>query len=147
MTMWSMIKKLAAEGTTILLTTQYMEEADHLADNIVVIDNGKVIAEGTSDTLKSKVGSDRLELTIAKKSSFEKAAKIVDGKSLQSDKESRMLSVATKNGVNELKQVLQKLETAKIEVENVNLRRPTLDDVFLSLTGHGVAETTEGDKK
>jgi ABC-2 type transport system ATP-binding protein len=147
MTMWSMIKKLAAEGTTILLTTQYMEEADHLADNIVVIDNGKVIAEGTSDTLKRKVGSDRLELTIAKKSSFEKAAKIVDGKSLQTDKESRTLSVATKNGVNELKQVLQKLESAKIEVENVNLRRPTLDDVFLSLTGHGVTETTEGDKK
>lgn len=141
MTMWSMIKKLAEGGTTILLTTQYMEEADQLADNIIVIDNGKVIAEGTSNILKSKVGSDRLELTIAKKSSFEKAQKIIDGKSLQVDAENRVLSIATKNGVSELRQVLLKLEDAKIQVESVNLRRPTLDDVFLSLTGHGATIT------
>jgi ABC-2 type transport system ATP-binding protein len=147
LTMWTMIKKLAQSGTTILLTTQYMEEADQLANNIVVIDNGKVIAEGTSNTLKGKVGSDRLELTIAKKSNFDKAAKVVDGKNLQTDNESRTLSIATKNGVGELKQVLEKLEKANIEVENINLRRPTLDDVFLSLTGHGAGETTEGEKK
>ena len=145
--MWTMIKKLAKEGTTILLTTQYMEEADQLANNIVVIDNGQVIAEGTSNTLKSKVGSDRLELTIAKKSDFEKATKLIDGKTLQADSESRTLSIATKKGIGELQSILDKLGKAKIEVVNVNLRRPTLDDVFLSLTGHGTNETAEGDKK
>jgi ABC-2 type transport system ATP-binding protein len=147
MTMWAMINKLADAGTTILLTTQYMEEADQLADNIVVIDNGKVIAEGTSNTLKSKVGSDRLELTISKKSSFEKAQKIVDGEKLQADAENRILSIATKDGVGKLRQVLQRLEDVNINVESVNLRRPTLDDVFLSLTGHGATVEAEEVKK
>lgn len=139
LTMWSMIEKLAKEGTTILLTTQYMEEADHLADNIVVIDNGKVIAEGTSDELKSKVGSDRLELTIDKKSSLEKAEEVIDGKVLKVDKEDRIVSIATKKGAGELRQILEQLEAAKINVIDVSLHRPTLDDVFLSLTGKGTS--------
>ncbi len=146
MTMWSMIRKLADSGTTILLTTQYMEEADQLADNIVVIDNGKVIAEGTSSTLKSQVGSDRVELTISKKSSFETAQKAISGEKIKADNENRTLSIATKDGVGKLKQVLQKLEDAGIVVDNVSLRRPTLDDVFLSLTGHGATIETEEDK-
>jgi len=153
--MWSMIKKLVENGTTILLTTQYMDEADRLADEIVVIDNGKVIAQGNSAQLKAKVGSDRLELTISEKSDFDKARKVVDGKNLQADKDRRVLSIATKGGVTELKQALQRLEEAKIEVESVELRRPTLDDVFLTLTGHiatveTVAENDDkekGDKK
>lgn len=139
--MWAMIKKLVEGGTTVLLTTQYMDEADQLADEIVVIDNGKVIATGNARQLKAKVGSDRLELTIAKKADFQKARKVVDGKKLQADAERRIISIATKGGVRELKAVLQRLETAKIEVESVELRRPTLDDVFLSLTGHGTAKT------
>lgn len=146
-TMWSMIKQLADSGTTILLTTQYMEEADHLADNIVVLDNGKIIAEGTSNQLKSRVGSDRLEITIAKKSSLEKAQKVIGGKSLTVDSENRILNVTTKHGVSELRQVLRRLEDAKIEVDNVSLHRPTLDDVFLSLTGRGVATETDEAKK
>lgn len=140
MTMWGMIQKLAESGTTILLTTQYMEEADQLADNIVVIDGGKVIAEGTADELKSRVGSDRLELTISKKSSFTKAQKVVDGEGLKVDAENRTISITSKQGVSELREVLQRLDEAGVEVENVSLHRPTLDDVFLTLTGH---ETTK----
>jgi ABC-2 type transport system ATP-binding protein len=135
--MWAMIKQLVSAGTTVLLTTQYMDEADHLADEIVVIDNGKVIAEGNANQLKAKVGSDRLELTIGPKSDFEAAKKAVNGKGLQADAERRVLSVATKGGVQDMKRVLQKLEDAGIDVESLELRRPTLDDVFLTLTGHG----------
>lgn len=144
LTMWEMVKKLVEGGTTVLLTTQYMDEADHLADEIVVIDNGQVIAKGTADELKAQVGSDRLELTIAKKSDFTKAKRIVDGKGLQANEEERLLSVATKGGVAELKKLLVKLDDAGIGVDSVELRRPTLDDVFLSLTGHAA---TKGEKK
>ncbi len=139
--MWAMIEKLVKGGTTILLTTQYMDEADRLADEIVVIDDGKVIAEGTADQLKAKVGADRLELTISEKSDFAVAQSVVAGKKPQADPERRILSLATKGGVSELKQMLQRLEEAKIDVESVELRRPTLDDVFLSLTGHGATQT------
>lgn len=149
LTMWSMIKKLVDGGTTILLTTQYMDEADHLADTIVVIDNGQVIAEGSSNSLKAKVGSDHLEITISEKSNFEAAQKALKSEisKVGADEESRILSVATKGGVGKLKQVLQSLESAKIEVESVSLRRPTLDDVFLSLTGHSATKAHNGDKQ
>lgn len=147
LTMWSIIKKLADSGTTILLTTQYMDEADHLADQIVVIDNGKVIAEGTSNALKSKVGSDRLLLAISKKSNFDKAQKVIAGEKFTADSESRTLSIATRDGVSKLRQILQKLEDANVKVDNVSLHRPTLDDVFLSLTGHATEKETEEAKK
>lgn len=140
MAMWDMIKQLAKSGTTILLTTQYMEEADQLADRIVVIDGGTVIAEGTADSLKARVGSDRLELVIAKGSSYEKARQIIDDKSLQADPERRAFSVASKGGVKKLKDMLQQLEAANINVESVSLHRPTLDDVFLTLTGHAATQ-------
>jgi ABC-2 type transport system ATP-binding protein len=139
LTMWEMIKQLVAKGTTILLTTQYMEEADQLADRIVVIDNGKVIAEGTADTLKNQVGSDRLEVVIDKASDFEAAQKVIDGEALQTNPERRTISIATRGGVKELRQVLQRLEEAQIEVGSVSLHRPTLDDVFLTLTGHAAS--------
>ncbi len=147
-TMWKMIKQLTSSGTTILLTTQYMEEADHLADSIVVIDGGKVIAEGTPDKLKAKVGSERLELTIGKKSSLEKAQTIIDSKGLQVDKERRTLSIASTGGVRKLREVLQRLEDANVEVESISLHRPTLDDVFLTLTGRTteVEETDDATK-
>jgi ABC-2 type transport system ATP-binding protein len=149
LTMWETIKLLAKNGVTILLTTQYMDEADHLADNIVVIDGGKVIAEGTADQLKSKVGADRLELTVGRKSNFKKALEAVDGDVLQSDEESRTLSIASRKGVSTVKSVLHELEKAKIDIENISLHRPTLDDVFLSLTGHTATkeETAGSDKK
>jgi ABC-2 type transport system ATP-binding protein len=149
MALWDMIKQLTKHGTTILLTTQYMEEADQLADHIVVIDGGKVIAEGTASDLKAKVGSDRLEIIISKSRDFEKARELIEDKSLQADPERRVLSIASKGGVKRLKEVLQQLEHAKIEVESVSLHRPTLDDVFLTLTGHAATkEEDEGaDKK
>lgn len=143
--MWDLIKQLAKSGIAILLTTQYMDEADQLADRIVVIDGGKVIAEGTADTLKAKVGSDRLEIVIAKTSNFDKARELVDGKSLQADADRRALSIASTSGVKNLKDVLQRLESAKIQVESISLHRPTLDDVFLTLTGHTATTTAESD--
>lgn len=144
--MWDMIKTLAASGTTILLTTQYMDEADRLADQVVVIDNGKVIAEGTADQLKAKVGADRLEIMIAEQSDFKKAQKVIDGEALQADPQRRVVSIATKSGVQELKRVLQRLEEARVEAESISLHRPTLDDVFLSLTGHTATEETRSEK-
>lgn len=146
LTMWEIIRNLAQGGTTILLTTQYMEEADNLADNIVVIDGGKVIAEGTADTLKSKIGSDRLEITIGKRSSLDKAKTAV-GRGAEVDEGRRVVSIASKGGVKTLKDTLQKLESAHIDVESVSLHRPTLDDVFLTLTGHVATKDEVEDKK
>lgn len=145
LTMWEIIKDLAKGGTTIFLTTQYMEEADHLAENIVVIDGGKVIAEGTADSLKAKIGSDRLEVTLGKKGDLDKAKSAIGIKDVQTDEDRRSLSVASKKGVTTLKKVLADLERANVEVESISLHRPTLDDVFLSLTGH--AATTETSDK
>jgi ABC-2 type transport system ATP-binding protein len=143
--MWDLIKRLAKKGTTILLTTQYMDEADKLADNIVVIDDGKVIAEGTADKLKAKVGSDRLEIVVAQKSSFTKATDVLEDKSLQADEEKRTLSIASRGSIGEYKQVFQRLEDAKIEIESFSLHRPTLDDVFLTLTGHAATAQESND--
>ena len=147
---WDMIKQLAKNGTTILLTTQYLEEADLLADNIVVIDGGKVIAEGTADELKAKVGSDRVEVVVSKNSNFEKALGLLSSdKSVQSDADARTVSVASKGGIKKLKEVLQILENGKVTVDSVSLQRPTLDDVFLTLTGHAATkdEAEEAGKK
>lgn len=144
--MWEIIKQLVREGTTILLTTQYMEEADQLADNIIVIDHGKVIAQGTPDSLKRKISSDRLEVIIAKKNDLEKARKIIEGEGKQVDLEKKAISIATTGGVKQLREVLQKLEDKKIEVESVSLHRPSLDDVFLTITGHAATEGVEKEK-
>lgn len=144
MTMWDIIEKLAIEGVTILLTTQYMEEADQLADKITVIDEGKVITEGTSDKLKRMVGTERLEVTVSKSANFEKAVKLVLGQDLRADIKKRSISVATKEGVHQLRYILSNLEKNKVEVENVSLHQPTLDDVFLTLTGRSASkEETE----
>lgn len=143
--MWDIIEKLVAAGTTILLTTQDMDEADRLADKIVVIDGGRIIAEGTADELKQRVGSERLEITIAEASSFETAKRVVYGEDLHLDSKTRTLSLAaTKGGgVHQLKQVLSRLDEAGIGVENVSFRHPTLDDVFLTLTGHTTTITEQ----
>lgn len=136
LTMWEIIRQLAAAGTTILLTTQYMDEADQLADKIVVIDGGKVIAEGTNDELKARIGSGRVSLTIAEGSSLETVRQAFDGEEIVLDEQRRTVSIVAKDGVKEIKEVLQLLEDRQIEVESLSLHRPSLDDVFLSLTGH-----------
>lgn len=145
--MWDIIKQLVSRGTTILLTTQDMDEADHLADRIIVINNGKIIAEGTSDQLKQRIGSERLEIVVETGSNFEKAKKVIeDDSSLRSDDKMRILSLVTKGGVNQLKQVLSRLDEASIGVENISFRSPTLDDVFLTLTGHTCNDQEEKQK-
>jgi ABC-2 type transport system ATP-binding protein len=137
LSMWALIKDLANNGATILLTTQYMDEADQLADWIVVMDEGKVIAEGDADSLKTRVGSDHVDLTISKNSDFTSAQQAVDGATLQANLEQRVISIATSHGTATLRRILQNLEDAQIEVESVSMRRPTLDDVFLFLTANG----------
>jgi ABC-2 type transport system ATP-binding protein len=134
--MWDIIKQLVSRGTTILLTTQDMDEADHLAHKIIVMNGGKIIAEGTSEELKLRVGSERLEITVINDIDFERATKIIREDNLRTDKTSRKISFATKGGVRQLKQVLSQLDEANIEVENISFHSPTLDDVFLTLTGH-----------
>jgi len=141
--MWTLIKELANSGATILLTTQYRDEADHLADWIVVIDEGKVIAEGDKNSLKARVGAEHVDLIISKNSNFAKAQEAVDGTQLQANPEERTLTIAANNGAGTLKQILQRLEDAQIQVDSVSMRRPTLDDVFLFLTGKGSNRETE----
>ena len=135
-TIWEIIKKLLSQGTTIVLTTQYLDEADKLADKIAVLDHGKIIAEGTADELKSMVGKERLEITIENESDFAKASSVVTGENKEVNEEERRISVATDGTVSDLKRVLDVMEENGIEVETFSLHKPTLDDVFLKLTGH-----------
>lgn len=141
--MWHSVNKLAASGTTILLTTQYMEEADFLADNIVVIDHGVVIAQGTADELKAKVGADRLDIVLDNEASFDKALRVVDTDGVKSFREDLTISMNAHEGVKNLQSVLSTLESHNVNVETISLRRPTLDDVFLSLTGREHASDEE----
>jgi ABC-2 type transport system ATP-binding protein len=133
--MWKVIQDLKKNGTTILLTTQYLEEADQLADRIAVIDHGKIIAEGTANELKAKVGSERLEIVVAEKSDFAKAAKTLEGAQTLVNQEERSVSVATDGSVREVKRVLDLMDANGIEIDTLSLHKPTLDDVFLELTG------------
>lgn len=136
LTMWEIIEELVKEGTTILLTTQYLEEADRLANRIAVLDNGAIIAEGTASELKSKVGSDRIELTISDSENFARAKEVLKGVSLQADEKEHKLSFATDHDVKDLRKILEALETANVKIDELQLHKPTLDDVFLTLTGH-----------
>lgn len=141
-TIWDIIKKLMAKGTTILLTTQYLDEADKLADKIAVLDHGKIIAEGTADELKAMVGKERLEITIERESDFAKAVSVVTGENKEVNEDERRIGVATDGTVSDLKRVLDAMQENGIEVETFSLHKPTLDDVFLKLTGHS-AEIAE----
>lgn len=144
--MWNIIKKLMANGTTILLTTQYLDEADQLADRIIVIDGGKVIAEGTAKQLKSKVGKDRLELTFANEKALI-AAQIALGNDIVSVDEKEYSATIAINDINEdVKKALDILSTEKIELVSMAVHKPTLDDVFLSLTGKQKTLVNEGGK-
>ena len=145
--MWDTILELVKGGSTVLLTTQYMEEADRLADDIVVIDRGKMIAHGNADQLKTQIGGERVELVLANPADFAPAQTILESVAVdevQLDQQTRRLGAGVSDGVNALRQVLQRITDANISVVDVGLRRPTLDDVFLSLTGHAAEEVAEG---
>ena len=148
--MWDTIQALVREGSTVLLTTQYMEEADRLADDIVVIDRGQAIAHGTADQLKTQVGGERVEVVLADAVDLAPAQTILTGRALgdvQVDQHTRKLTAAVTGGVEDLGDVLQRFRDANIGVVDIGLRRPTLDDVFLTLTGHTAedAETATDD--
>jgi ABC-2 type transport system ATP-binding protein len=133
--MWQIINQLKSEGKTILLTTQYLEEADQLADNIVVIDGGKVIAEGTAKELKSKVGKDRLELTFTSKKQLTLAAKELGKKVVASNEDDLTATVMINDTNKDVASALKTLTDNKISLTSMAIHKPTLDDVFLSVTG------------
>jgi ABC-2 type transport system ATP-binding protein len=144
--MWDVIRNLVREGTTLLLTTQYLEEADELADTIAVVDHGKIIARGTADQLKSDVGGERIEVVVHERAAIQRAIEILsrdcEGE-VTVDDHTRRLTVPTSAGAGALVQVVRDLDEAGIGIDDIGLRRPTLDDVFLSLTGHVTIEGTD----
>lgn len=143
--MWESIRKLMERGTTILLTTQYLEEADQLADRIIVIDDGGVIAEGTAAELKSKVGKDRLEVTFKNTKIAQAAHKALGTTASVVNDADATISVVINDTNKDVKSVLETLSSHKLTIESLAVHKPTLDDVFLSLTGkQKPSETKEG---
>src|SRR5436190_5024400 len=139
--MWDVIRGLVREGTTLLLTTQYLEEADALADTIAVVDHGRIIARGTADELKSQVGGERHEAVVRDRGGVTRAGELLSGDhggDVNMDQHTRRLTVPAHRGVDGLVQVVRDFDGAGIKIDDIALRRPTLDDVFLSLTGHAV---------
>jgi ABC-2 type transport system ATP-binding protein len=129
-------------GTTLLLTTQYLEEADRLADNIVVIDHGREIAQGSADALKRQIGGERVELVLESHAHISLARDTLSSFAVGEvlvDEQSRTLTAPVTGGSSVLMEVLRGLDTSAVGVLDVGLRRPTLDDVFLTLTGHTTA--------
>jgi ABC-2 type transport system ATP-binding protein len=153
--LWDVIRQLVSGGTTLLLTTQYLEEADQLAHDIAVVDHGRVIARGTSDQLKARTGGERVEVVVHEREHVPDASAVLaryavrgvggdgggDGE-VTVDEHTRKLTVPVTGGAKLLAEVIRDLDTRGIEIDDIGLRRPTLDDVFLSLTGH-VAEVQE----
>ncbi|MER6407130.1 ATP-binding cassette domain-containing protein [Streptomyces viridosporus] len=152
--LWGVIKQLVSGGTTLLLTTQYLEEADHLAHDIAVVDRGRVIAQGTSDQLKARTGGERVEVVVHEREKVRAASALLDKYGLRGpgkgdtavEEHMRKITTPVSGGAKLLAEVIRELDAHGIEIDDIGLRRPTLDDVFLSLTGHvAQAADTEGD--
>jgi len=145
--LWEVIEELVAGGSTLLLTTQYMDEADRLSDEIAVIDHGRVIALGTADDLKARVGGERLQLVVGRGADLAIArtvlAPLASGE-IWVDRHTRQLTVPVSGGSKVLVEALRVLDAESVAVLDVGLRRPTLDDVFLALTGHAAEEAADG---
>jgi ABC-2 type transport system ATP-binding protein len=148
--MWDVIREMVQSGTTLLLTTQYLEEADRLANEIVVIDHGRAIARGTADQLKSQIGGERVELVLASRDDLGRARETITFFAVGEiviDEQTRTLTAPVSGGSGVLTEVLRGLDANSIPILDVGLRRPTLDDVFLTLTGHGTDEEVDTELK
>ncbi|MFJ8926796.1 ATP-binding cassette domain-containing protein [Streptomyces sp. NPDC102364] len=146
--LWEVIQELVAGGTTLLLTTQYLEEADHLAHDICVVDHGRVIARGTADQLKAQTGGERVEVVVHEREHITAAREILAGfgkGEAAVDEHTRKLTVPVTGGAKLLAEVIRDLDARGIEIDDIGLRRPTLDDVFISLTGHVAEEADAAD--
>jgi ABC-2 type transport system ATP-binding protein len=147
--LWELIQELVKEGTTLLLTTQYLDEADVLANKIAVIDGGRLIAEGTADELKARVGGEVLEFRVPDRARLADAAGVVvalGGSGPQVDNESGRVRVPVGgDGTSVLVELVRAMDAADVDIADLMLRRPTLDDVFMTLTGHGAEEISNGD--
>lgn len=146
--LWEVIQELVSGGTTLLLTTQYLEEADHLAHDICVIDHGRVIARGTSDHLKAQTGGERVEVVVHEREDITPAAEVLRGLGkgeVAVENHTRKLTVPVSGGAKLLAEVIRELDARGIEIDDIGLRRPTLDDVFISLTGHAAETAPNGE--
>jgi ABC-2 type transport system ATP-binding protein len=147
---WEAVRGLVAAGTTVLLTTQYLDEADQLADRISVIDRGRVIAEGSPDELKSRLGGDRIDVVASRADQLAATAAALArlaGAEPEVDPDTRRVSAPVRDRVAALTAAAQALEATGVAVEDIALRRPTLDEVFLHLTGHDTEPDTTGDRQ